>query len=95
MECLRLPGISHEGRREERVLWVRMPLSSATMDATLTLLEQRVSRIPAGLLEQQVLGPVRGVQETAARATMWLRHTIWHGLSAFSYTGPGGIRFAC
>jgi hypothetical protein len=48
---------------------MRTPLSSVTMDATLTRLEQRVSRISAGLLEQQVLGPVRGVQGTAARAT--------------------------
>ena len=64
------------------------------MDATLTRLEQHVSRIPAGLLEQQALGPVRDVQETAAPATAWLPPAIWHGLSVFSYTDPGGIRFA-
>jgi hypothetical protein len=65
------------------------------MDATLTRLEQHVSRRPAGLLEQQALGPVRGVQETAARATAWLPPAIWHGWPVFSYTNPGGIRFAC
>jgi hypothetical protein len=69
MTCPRLAGVSDERRREEPVLWMRTPLSSVTMDATLTRLEQRVSRISAGLLEQQVLGPVRGVQGTAARAT--------------------------
>ena len=64
------------------------------MDATLTRLEQRVSRIPPGLLEQQVLGPIRGVQKTAAQATAWLHPAIWRGFPALSYTSPGGIRFA-
>jgi hypothetical protein len=45
----------------------------AAMDAKLTQLEQRVSQMPAALLEQHVLGPVRGVQETAAWATTLLR----------------------
>jgi hypothetical protein len=51
-----------------------MDATCAAMDATLAQLEQRVSRIPAALLEQQVLVLVRGVQETAARATTWLHH---------------------
>jgi hypothetical protein len=72
----------------------QMDATRAAMDATLIRLEQRVSRIPPGLLEQQVLGPVRGVQETAAQATAWLHHTIWRGFPALSYAGPGGIRFA-
>jgi hypothetical protein len=42
------------------------------MDATRTRREPRVSQRPAGLLERQALGPVRGGQETAARATTWL-----------------------
>jgi hypothetical protein len=44
----------------------------AAMDAQLTQLEQRVSQLPGALLEQHVLGPARGVQETAAKATTWL-----------------------
>jgi hypothetical protein len=72
----------------------QMDATRAAMDATLTRLEQRVSRIPAGLLEQQVLGPVRGVQETAAQATAWLHHAIWRGFPILSYTSPSGIRFA-
>jgi hypothetical protein len=56
---------------------MRTPLSSATMDATLTRLEQHVPWIPAVRLEQQGLGPVRGVQGTAARATAWLQHYPW------------------
>jgi hypothetical protein len=64
------------------------------MDATLTRLEQRVSQRPAGLLEQQALGPIRGVPGTAARATAWLHPAIWPGCPALSYADPGGIRFA-
>jgi hypothetical protein len=51
----------------------QMDETRAAMDATLTQLEQRVSQMPGALLERQVLGPVRGMQETAARATAWLR----------------------
>jgi hypothetical protein len=54
-----------------------MDATRAAMDATLTRLEQRVPRIPTVLLEQQGLGPVRGGQETAARATAWLQHYPW------------------
>ena len=46
-------------------------------DATLTQLEQRVSQMPAVLIEQQVVGPVRGLQETATRATAWLHGHPW------------------
>ena len=49
----------------------------AAMDATLTQLEQRVSQMPGALLQQHALGPVRGVQETAARATTWLHRYPW------------------
>jgi hypothetical protein len=52
----------------------QMDATRAAMDATRTRLEQRVSRLPAGLLEQHVRGPVRGIQETDARATAWLHH---------------------
>ena len=72
----------------------QMDATRAATDATLSQLEQRASRTPAVLLEQQVLGPVRGVQETAAQATAWLHHTIWRGFPALSYAGPGGMRFA-
>ena len=41
----------------------------AAMDAQLTQLAQRASQMPAALLEQHVLGPVHGVQETVTRAT--------------------------
>ena len=49
----------------------------AATDATLTQLEQRVSQMPAVLIEQHVLGPVRGLQETATRATAWLHDHPW------------------
>ena len=49
----------------------------AATDATLTQLEQRVSQMPAVLIEQHVLGPVRGMQETATRATTWLHDYPW------------------
>jgi hypothetical protein len=52
----------------------QMDATRAATDATLSQLEQRASRTPAVLLEQHGLGPVRGVQETAARATTWLHH---------------------
>jgi hypothetical protein len=45
----------------------------AALDARLTRLAQRVSQLPAALLEQHMLGPVRGVQDTAAQATTLLR----------------------
>jgi membrane protein len=50
----------------------QMDATRAALDATLTQLAQRVSQLPAVLLEPQVLGPMRGVQETTARATTWL-----------------------
>jgi hypothetical protein len=43
----------------------QMDATRAAMDATLTQLAQRVAQMPAALLEQHVLGPVRGVQATA------------------------------
>ena len=49
----------------------------AALDATLTQLAQGVSQMPAVLLEEHVLGPVRGVQETAAKATTWLHQSSW------------------
>jgi hypothetical protein len=55
----------------------QMDATRAALDATLTQLEQRVSQMPAVLLEQHVLGPVRGVQDTAARATTWLHRYPW------------------
>jgi membrane protein len=55
----------------------QMDETRAAMDAQLTQLAQRVSQMPAVLLEQQVLGPVRGMQETAARATTWLHRYPW------------------
>jgi ElaB/YqjD/DUF883 family membrane-anchored ribosome-binding protein len=59
----------------------------AAMDAQLTQLEQRVSQMPAALLEQHVLGPVRGVQETAARATTWLHQYPWLIIAAGALVG--------
>jgi len=55
----------------------QMDETRAAMDATLTQLAQRVSQMPGALLEEHVLGPVRGVQETAARATTWLDQYPW------------------
>jgi hypothetical protein len=57
------------------------------MDATLTQLEQRVSQMPAALLEQHVLGPVRGVQETAAKATALLHQSSWLIIAAGALLG--------
>lgn len=57
------------------------------MDATLTQLEQRVSQMPAVLLEQHVLGPVRGMQETAARATALLSRYPWLIIAAGALVG--------
>jgi hypothetical protein len=45
----------------------------AAMDARPTQLAQRVSQLPAVLLERQILGPTRGAQEAAAWATTLLR----------------------
>jgi hypothetical protein len=59
----------------------------AAMDATLTQLEQRVSQLPSALLEQHVLGPGRGVQETAARATTWLHQYPWLIIAAGALVG--------
>jgi membrane protein len=59
----------------------------AALDATLTQLERRVSQLPAVLLEQHVLGPVRGVQETAARATTWLDQSPWLIIVAGAFLG--------
>ena len=47
----------------------QMDATRAARDATLTQLEPRGSQLPGARLEQQVLGPVRGGQATAARAT--------------------------
>jgi membrane protein len=55
----------------------QMDETRAAMDATLTQLERRISRMPAVLLEQLVRGPVRGVQATAARATTRFHHSPW------------------
>ncbi|MDF3051979.1 MAG: ribonuclease [Geminicoccaceae bacterium] len=55
----------------------QMDETRAAIDAQLTQLEQRVSQMPAVLLEQHVLGPVRGVQATAAQATTWLYRYPW------------------
>jgi len=55
----------------------QMDATRAAMDAQLTQLEQRVSQMPAALLEEHVLGPVRGVQETAAKATTLLHQSSW------------------
>jgi membrane protein len=55
----------------------QMDATRAALDAKLTQLEQRVSQLPGALLEQQVLGPVRGVQATAARATARLHQYSW------------------
>jgi hypothetical protein len=65
----------------------QMDETRAAMDATLTQLEQRVSQMPAALLEQHVLGPVRGVQETAARATTWLDQYPWLIIAAGALLG--------
>ncbi len=59
----------------------------AAMDAKLTQLEQRVSRMPSALLEPHVLGPVRGVQETAARATALLHQSSWLIIAAGALVG--------
>src|SRR5687768_3965538 len=57
------------------------------MDARLARLERRVSQLPAVLLEQHVLGPARGVQETAARATTLLSRYPWLILAAGALLG--------
>jgi membrane protein len=59
----------------------------AAMDAQLTQLEQRVSQLPGALLEQHVLGPARGVQETAAKATTWLHQYPWLIIAAGALVG--------
>jgi uncharacterized membrane-anchored protein len=59
----------------------------AALDATLTQLEQRVSQLPAALLEQHVLGPMRGVQDTAARATTLLSRYPWLIIAAGALLG--------
>ena len=59
----------------------------AAMDATLTQLAQRVSQLPGALLEQHVLGPVRGVQATAARATTLLSQYSWLIIAAGALVG--------
>jgi hypothetical protein len=65
----------------------QMDATRAAMDATLTQLEQRVSQMPAALLQEHVLGPVRGVQETAARATTWLHRYPWLIIAAGALLG--------
>jgi hypothetical protein len=59
----------------------------AAMDATLTELEQRVSQVPAVLLEQHVLGPMRGMQETVTRATALLHRYPWLIIAAGALVG--------
>jgi membrane protein len=59
----------------------------AALDATLTQLAQGVSQMPAVLLEEHVLGPVRGVQETAAKATTWLHQYPWLIIAAGALVG--------
>ena len=49
----------------------------AAMDAQVNQLEQRISQMPAVLLEPHVLGPVRGMQETVVRATDLLHRYPW------------------
>jgi membrane protein len=65
----------------------QMDETRAAMDAKLTQLAQRVSRMPSALLEPHVLGPVRGVQETAARATALLHQYSWLILAAGALVG--------
>jgi membrane protein len=65
----------------------RIDETRAAMDATLTRLEQHVSQVPAVLLEQHVLGPARGVQETAAKATTWLHQYPWLIIAAGALVG--------
>jgi membrane protein len=64
-----------------------MDETRAAMDAKLIQLEQRVSQMPAALLEQQVLGPMRGVQATAARATTLLHRYPWVIIAAGAFLG--------
>ena len=59
----------------------------ATMDATLTQLEQRISQVPVVLLEQQVLGPMGGLQETVTRATTLLHRYPWLIIAAGALVG--------
>jgi hypothetical protein len=59
----------------------------AALDAKVTQLEQRVSQMPAVLLEQHVLGPMRGVQDTAARATTLLSQYPWLIIAAGALLG--------
>jgi membrane protein len=59
----------------------------AALDAKVTQLEQRVSQLPAARLERHVLGPVRGVQDTAARATTLLSQYPWLILAAGALLG--------
>ena len=65
----------------------QMDETRTAMDATLTQIEQRVSQMPAALLEPHVLGPVRGVQETAARATTLLHRYPWLIIAAGALVG--------
>jgi membrane protein len=65
----------------------QMDVTRAAMDAKLTQLEQRVSRMPGALLEEPVLGPVRGMQETAAKATTLLHQYSWLILAAGALVG--------
>jgi membrane protein len=64
-----------------------MDATRAALDATLTQLAQRASQMHAVLLEEQVLGPTRGVQETAAKATTWLHQYPWLIIAAGALVG--------
>jgi len=72
----------------------QMDETRAAMDAKLIQLEQRVSQMPAALLEQHVLGPVRGVQETAAWGTTLLRvaRLVSRDLGALDWRGWCTVR---
>jgi hypothetical protein len=65
----------------------QMDATRTALDATLTQLAQRVSQMPAVLLEEHVLGPARGGQETAAKATTWLHQYPWLIIAAGALVG--------
>jgi hypothetical protein len=65
----------------------QMDKTCAAMDAKLTQLERRVSQMPGVLLEQPVLGPMCGVQETAAWAAPWLHQYSWLIIAAGALRG--------
>jgi hypothetical protein len=65
----------------------QMDATRTALDATLTQLAQRVSQMPAVLLEEHVLSPARGVQETAAKATTWLHQYPWLIIAAGALVG--------